>query len=92
MPFKAMKETSIGKRLQLVCKGWSQSTMYPRQWGRQEAAGLEHSGAWTSWQGLRWGKKKKEAKRKRGFWSKDATLRSMALEVVPLQVMTKSKV
>lgn len=36
--------------------------------------------------------KKKEAGRKRGFWSEDATLRSVALEVVPLPVTTESKV
>lgn len=37
-------------------------------------------------------KKKKEAGRKRGSWSEDATLRSLALEIVPLQVTIKSKV
>lgn len=36
--------------------------------------------------------KKKEAGRKRGCCSEDATLRSVALEVAPLQVTTKSKV
>lgn len=42
-------------------------------------------GDWTSWQSLRWEKKKKEAGRKRGFWSEDLTLRSMALAAAPFR-------
>lgn len=53
--------------------------MHPRKWGQKEAVEVEYRRDWTSQQGLRWEKKKKEAGRKRGFWSEDPTFRSIAL-------------